>query len=333
MGAGLWVMFLIFYRQLDKPNGRKEGLIQTSIGVQWGIFIAFLLWALLAYAGYRIRASHVPEPLVDDVATPAGADGFRARGRRTLRRTLRTRRTPSSRAARARRQMTRSTASSPSTSPPSTARRRAAEGSVPGQLCRAAPSTRPRAPRAPRARPRSASQVTSSAARLLRRLSTVAAPLSTTSTHGWASTAASASASGVVPRSRAAASSGPRCARAVSRPLATASLTITPSPASWASAARRRPSAPAGSRSPARRRSRPTRERALDRLGLVGPGDATGRSRARRAQRGELAEHGGVIEHAAVERGRVDLVELEVAAEVRAGLGELAAQVLGASGP
>jgi hypothetical protein len=67
MGAGLWVMFLIFYRQLDKPNGRKEGLIQTSIGVQWGIFIAFLLGALLAYAGYRIRAAHVPEPVADDV--------------------------------------------------------------------------------------------------------------------------------------------------------------------------------------------------------------------------------------------------------------------------
>jgi hypothetical protein len=78
MGAGLWVMFLIFYRQLDKPNGRKEGLIQTSIGVEWGIFIAFLLGALLAYAGYRIRASHVPEPVADDapsetVPAPAAA--------------------------------------------------------------------------------------------------------------------------------------------------------------------------------------------------------------------------------------------------------------------
>jgi hypothetical protein len=71
MGAGLWVMFLIFYRQLDKPNGRKEGLIQTSVGVQWGIFIAFLLGALLAYAGYRIRAAHVPEPEADDGPPPA----------------------------------------------------------------------------------------------------------------------------------------------------------------------------------------------------------------------------------------------------------------------
>jgi hypothetical protein len=71
MGAGLWVMFLIFYRQLDKPNGRKEGLIQTSVGVQWGIFIAFLLGALLAYAGYRIRAAHVPEPKADAAPPPA----------------------------------------------------------------------------------------------------------------------------------------------------------------------------------------------------------------------------------------------------------------------
>ena len=70
MGAGLWVMFLIFYRQLDKPNGPDEGLILTSIGVQWGIFIAFLLGAWLAYAGYRIRASHVPEPVVDDAPPP-----------------------------------------------------------------------------------------------------------------------------------------------------------------------------------------------------------------------------------------------------------------------
>jgi hypothetical protein len=70
MGAGLWVMFLIFYRQLDKPDSRREGLVQTSVGVQWGIFIAFLLGALLAYAGYRIRAAHVPEPATDDVPPP-----------------------------------------------------------------------------------------------------------------------------------------------------------------------------------------------------------------------------------------------------------------------
>jgi hypothetical protein len=67
MAAGLWVMFLVFYRQLDKPGGRHEGPISTSIGVEWGIFVAFLLGALLAYAGFRIRAAHVAEPALDDV--------------------------------------------------------------------------------------------------------------------------------------------------------------------------------------------------------------------------------------------------------------------------
>lgn len=71
MAAGLWVMFLIFYRQLDKPGEHKEGAVQTSTGVAWGIFIAFLLGALLAYAGYRIRAAHVPEPVEEDAPTDA----------------------------------------------------------------------------------------------------------------------------------------------------------------------------------------------------------------------------------------------------------------------
>jgi hypothetical protein len=70
IAAGLWVMFLVFYRQLDKPDGRHEGPINTSVGVEWGIFVAFLLGALLAYAGFRIRAAHTPEPPADDVPPP-----------------------------------------------------------------------------------------------------------------------------------------------------------------------------------------------------------------------------------------------------------------------
>ena len=68
IAAGLWVMFLVFYRQLDKPDGRHEGPINTTVGVEWGIFVAFVLGALLAYAGYRIRAAHTPEPPADDAA-------------------------------------------------------------------------------------------------------------------------------------------------------------------------------------------------------------------------------------------------------------------------
>ena len=67
MGAGLWVMLLIFYRQFDRPN--RSG-VSVDVSVNWGIFIAFLLGALLAYAGYRVRASHVPEPVVDDAPPP-----------------------------------------------------------------------------------------------------------------------------------------------------------------------------------------------------------------------------------------------------------------------
>ena len=72
-------MFLIFYRQFDRPNRSGVGV---DVSVNWGIFIAFLLGALLAYAGYRLRAAHVPEPVVDDapsapaetVPAPAAAD-------------------------------------------------------------------------------------------------------------------------------------------------------------------------------------------------------------------------------------------------------------------
>jgi hypothetical protein len=69
MAAGLWVMVLVFYRQLDKPD--VAGGAGVTVGVAWGIFVAFLLGALLAYAGFRIRAAHVAEPPADDVPPPA----------------------------------------------------------------------------------------------------------------------------------------------------------------------------------------------------------------------------------------------------------------------
>lgn len=72
LGAGLWVMVLVFYRQLDKPD--VAGGAGVTVGVAWGIFIAFLLGALLAYAGFRIRAAHIAEPPADDVPPPATDD-------------------------------------------------------------------------------------------------------------------------------------------------------------------------------------------------------------------------------------------------------------------
>lgn len=69
MAAGLWTMFLIFYRQFDRPDSSG---ISVDVSVNWGIFIAFMLGALLAYAGFRIRAAHHPEPLADNVPAPTG---------------------------------------------------------------------------------------------------------------------------------------------------------------------------------------------------------------------------------------------------------------------
>jgi hypothetical protein len=65
MAAGAWTMFLVFYRQVDKPDGDESGALKTTIGVSWGIFVAFLLGALLTYAGWRIAQRHAPEPVVD----------------------------------------------------------------------------------------------------------------------------------------------------------------------------------------------------------------------------------------------------------------------------
>lgn len=65
MAAGGWAMFLVFYRQVDKPDGNENGALKTTIGVSWGIFIAFLLGALLTYAGWRMTLRHRPEPVAD----------------------------------------------------------------------------------------------------------------------------------------------------------------------------------------------------------------------------------------------------------------------------
>ncbi|MBX5441664.1 MAG: hypothetical protein IRZ32_09075 [Solirubrobacteraceae bacterium] len=69
MIAGGWAALLIFYRVLDHPDVTGDS---ATIGIQWGVFIAFLAAAFLVYAGYRIRAAHRPEPPLpaagDDVA-------------------------------------------------------------------------------------------------------------------------------------------------------------------------------------------------------------------------------------------------------------------------
>jgi hypothetical protein len=59
MGAGTWAAVLIFYRVIDHPEVSGRG---ATIGIQWGVFVAFLAAVLLVYAGCRIRVAHRPEP-------------------------------------------------------------------------------------------------------------------------------------------------------------------------------------------------------------------------------------------------------------------------------
>ena len=72
LAAGAWVMFLVFYRQLDRPTGNETGVLRPAgspawspVGVDWGIFVAFALGAVLAWCGWRMRARHRPEPRRD----------------------------------------------------------------------------------------------------------------------------------------------------------------------------------------------------------------------------------------------------------------------------
>ncbi len=62
LAAGVWTSLLIFYRMLDKPGTTGNAQLTTTIGLQWGIFVAIAAAIGLAYAGNRLRAAHRPEP-------------------------------------------------------------------------------------------------------------------------------------------------------------------------------------------------------------------------------------------------------------------------------
>ena len=67
--AGVWTCVLVIWRILDKENVSVSGPGATASGVEWGIFVALAVAALLVYAGQRIRRAHTPEPPLpaDDV--------------------------------------------------------------------------------------------------------------------------------------------------------------------------------------------------------------------------------------------------------------------------
>lgn len=59
LAAGLWTGLLLIFRLFDKPGISSHG-VAANVGVQWGIFFALAAAALLAYAGSRMRAAHLP---------------------------------------------------------------------------------------------------------------------------------------------------------------------------------------------------------------------------------------------------------------------------------
>jgi hypothetical protein len=61
-GAGAWTCLLIVWRMFDKQGTTGHGLYETTSGIEWGIFVALAVAALLTYAGSRIRRAHEPEP-------------------------------------------------------------------------------------------------------------------------------------------------------------------------------------------------------------------------------------------------------------------------------
>ena len=98
MAAGGWCMFLDFYRQLDKPNIDAS---RGTVGVSWGIFVAFLFGALLAWAGWRMVRSHASEPVA--TATTRARHASRATARPSRHRRTRATPGPSASARRPRR--------------------------------------------------------------------------------------------------------------------------------------------------------------------------------------------------------------------------------------
>ncbi|MGH2857097.1 MAG: hypothetical protein ACRDMJ_06390 [Solirubrobacteraceae bacterium] len=60
--AGLWTCVLIIWRIFDKEGTTGHLQYATTSGIEWGIFVALAVAALMAYAGSRIRRAREAEP-------------------------------------------------------------------------------------------------------------------------------------------------------------------------------------------------------------------------------------------------------------------------------
>jgi hypothetical protein len=81
--AGLWTCLLIVWRIFDKEGTSRHDQIAYTSGIEWGIFVALGVAAVLTYAGSQIRLAHEPEPPLPG-APPAKRTGGRTRRRRWL---------------------------------------------------------------------------------------------------------------------------------------------------------------------------------------------------------------------------------------------------------
>ncbi len=60
--AGFWTCVLIVWRIFDKEGTSRHDQIAYTSGIEWGIFVALGVAAVLTYAGTQIRLAHEPEP-------------------------------------------------------------------------------------------------------------------------------------------------------------------------------------------------------------------------------------------------------------------------------
>jgi hypothetical protein len=78
--AGFWTCVLIVWRIFDKEGTSRHDQIAYTSGIEWGIFVALGVAAVLTYAGSQIRLAHEPEPPLPGDASPQRSGRRRRRG-------------------------------------------------------------------------------------------------------------------------------------------------------------------------------------------------------------------------------------------------------------
>ena len=77
--AGFWTCVLIIWRIFDKEGTSRHGQIAYTSGIEWGIFVALGIAAVLTYAGSQIRLAHEPEPPLPGEPVPQRRGGRKRR--------------------------------------------------------------------------------------------------------------------------------------------------------------------------------------------------------------------------------------------------------------